>query len=160
MFYILIYLSSFIIPAENHPFFVSVIEAEYFKNENLVGISCKIFTDDLENSLKKSSGQPVDIINGDKDTNRQKMKAFFPQHIKVKVNGKQINYEILGYEIEKDAVFVYLELKATAEPRKFEIETNLLYDLDKSQVNLVHFIKNGERKTQRLTYPNTSAIFE
>jgi hypothetical protein len=158
---ILLYLASFLNPpTEKHPFFVSVIEAEYFKKENMIGISCKIFTDDLETSLKKSSGQPVDIINGDKNANKQKMKAFFPQHIKVKVNGKQINYEVLGYEIEKDAVFVYLELKNTGEPLKFEIETNLLYDLDKSQVNLVHFIKNGDRQTQRLTYPNTSAIFQ
>jgi hypothetical protein len=67
---------------------------------------------------------------------------------------------VLGYEIEKDAVFVYLELKSADEPGKFEIDTDLLYDLDKSQVNLVHFIKNGERQTQRLTYPNTLAIFQ
>lgn len=126
----------------------------------MVGISCKIFNDDLETSLKKFSGQPVDIINGEKNANKQKMASYFPQHLKVKINGKPINYEVLGYENEKDAVFVYLELKGTDEPRKFEIETNLLYELDKSQVNLVHFIKNGERQTQRLTYPNTSAIFE
>lgn len=161
MLHFLLYLASFLNPpAEKHPFFVSVIEAEYFKKENMVGISCKIFTDDLETSLKKFSGQPVDIINGDKHANRQKMIGFFPRHIKVKVNGKLLNYEVLGYEIEKDAVFVFLELKNTGEPLKFEIETNLLYDLDKSQVNLVHFIKNGERQTQRLTYPDTSAIFQ
>jgi hypothetical protein len=143
-----------------HPFFVSVIEAEYFKKENMVGISCKIFTDDLENSLKKSSGQPVDIINGDKNSNRQKMMAFFPKHVKVKINNKAYNYDVLGYEIDKDAAFVFLEIKNTGEPKQFEINTDLLYDLDKSQVNLVHFIKNGERNTQRLTFPNTSAIFE
>jgi hypothetical protein len=160
MLYFLFYLSSFIHPENKHPFFVSVIEAEYYKKENLVGISCKIFNDDLETSLKKFSGQPVDIINGDKNANKQKMASYFPQHITVKLNGKKMKYEVLGYENEKDAVFVYLELKGTGEPKKFEIETNLLYDLDKSQVNLVHFIKNGERQTQRLTYPNTSAIFE
>ncbi|HLO80299.1 MAG TPA: DUF6702 family protein [Chitinophagaceae bacterium] len=160
MLYIILYLFSLIHPAEKHPFFVSVIEAEYYKKQNMVGISCKIFNDDLETSLKKFSGQPVDIINGEKNANKQKMASYFPQHLKVKINGKPINYEVLGYENEKDAVFVYLELKGTDEPRKFEIETNLLYELDKSQVNLVHFIKNGERQTQRLTYPNTSAIFE
>lgn len=152
---LLFFISSFL-----HPFFVSVIEAEYFKKENIVGISCKIFTDDFENVLKKSSGQPVDIINGDKNANRQKMTAFFPKHLKVKVNNKTLNYEVIGYEIEKDAAFVFLEIKNSGDPKKFEIETDLLYDLDKSQVNLVHFIKNGERKTQRLTHPNTSAVFQ
>ncbi|HSF46446.1 MAG TPA: DUF6702 family protein [Chitinophagaceae bacterium] len=155
MLLIIIYLSSFI-----HPFFVSVIEAEYFKKENMVGISCKIFTDDLENSLKKASGQPVDIINGDKNANRQKMMAFFPKYLKVKINNKAYHYEVLGYEIDKDAAFVFLEIRNVGDPRQFEIHTDLLYDLDKSQVNLIHFIKNGERKTQRLTYPNTSAMFE
>ena len=155
MFFLLLYISSFI-----HPFFVSVIEAEYFKKENIVGISCKIFTDDLENSLKKSSGQPVDIINGDKNSNRQKMMAFFPKHVKVKINNRAYNYEVLGYEIDKDAAFVFLEIRNSGEPKQFEINTDLLYDMDKSQVNLIHFIKNGERNTQRLTFPNTSAIFE
>jgi hypothetical protein len=155
MLSILLFISSLV-----HPFFVSVIEAEYFKKENMVGISCKIFTDDLENALKKSSGQPVDIIKGDKTTNRQKMMAFFPKHVKVKINNKAYNYEVLGYEIDKDAAFVFLEIKNVGEPKQFEINTDLLYDLDKSQVNLIHFIKNGERNTQRLTYPTTSAIFE
>jgi hypothetical protein len=155
MLSILLFISSLV-----HPFFVSVIEAEYFKKENLVGISCKIFTDDLENALKKSSGQPVDIIKGDKTTNRQKMMAFFPKHVKVKINNKAYNYEVLGYEIDKDAAFVFLEIKNVGEPKQFEINTDLLYELDKSQVNLIHFIKNGERNTQRLTYPSTSAIFE
>lgn len=143
-----------------HPFFVSVIEAEYFRKENLVGISCKIFNDDLETALKKESGTPVDILNGDKTSNLQKMKPFFSKHLQVKINKKLFNFELLGYETEKEATFVYLELKDTGDPLQVEMVTDLLYDLDKSQVNLIHFIKNGERQSQKLTFPKTQALFD
>jgi hypothetical protein len=143
-----------------HPFFVSVIEAEYFRKENLVGISCKIFNDDLETALKKESGMPVDILNGDKTSNLQKMKPFFSKHLQVKINKKVFNFALLGYETEKEATFVYLELKDTGDPLHVEMVTDLLYELDKSQVNLIHFIKDGIRQSQKLTFPKTQALFD
>lgn len=151
-----------LLPAKinHHPFFVSVIEAEYFKKENLVGISCKVFNDDLENALKKESGTPVDVLGGDKNSNLKKIKPYFQKHLQVKVNNRLMTYEVLGYETEKEATFIFLELKETGEPQQFDIITDLLYDLDKSQVNLVHFIRNGQRQSQRLTYPKTQASFE
>jgi hypothetical protein len=143
-----------------HPFFVSVIEAEYFRKENLVGISCKIFNDDLETALKKESGKAVDVLHGDKTSNLNMMKPFFAKHLQVKINKKLFSFELLGYETEKEATFVYLELKDTGDPLHVEMITDLLYELDKSQVNLIHFIKNGDRQTQKLTFPKTQALFE
>jgi hypothetical protein len=145
---------------ERHPFFVSVIEAEYFNKENLIGISCKVYNDDLENVLKKESGTAVDILGGDKDTNLKKLKPYFQKHLQVKVNNRLMSMDVLGYETEKEATFIFLELKETGDPRKFEITTDLLYERDQSQVNLVHFIRNGQRLSQRLTYPKTQASFE
>ncbi len=144
----------------HHPFFVSVIEAEYYRKENLIGISCKIFNEDLEQTLKKHSGTPIDIIKGDKNANVEKMKSYFFQHFQVKVNNKTRAYHVLGYTVEKEACFVFLEIKDSGDPQKIEFTTDLLYDLDKSQVNLVHFIRNGERQTQKLDFPNTQAVFE
>lgn len=144
----------------HHPFFVSVIEAEYFRKENMIGISCKVFNDDLENALKKESGSPVDILSGEKSSNLQKMKPFFSKHLRIKINSKPLNFEVLGYETDKEATFVFLELKNTGDPVRVEMITDLLYDLDKSQVNLIHFIKNGERQTQKLSFPKTQAFFE
>jgi hypothetical protein len=144
----------------HHPFFVSVIEAEYFRKENMIGISCKIFNDDLENALKNESGTAVDILGGDKETNLRKMRPFFSKHLQVKVNNKPLNFEVLGYETEKEATFVFLELKNTGDPFRVEITTDLLYELDKSQVNLIHFIKNSDRQTEKLSFPKTRALFE
>lgn len=143
-----------------HPFFLSVYEVAYIKAEDAVGISCKIFPDDLEKTLKKSSGQNVDIIGGNKTANISLLANYFSKHLQVRVNDKNYPFRVVGYELEGEAIFVYLECKGTGEPKKLEFITDMLYDLDRSQINLIHFIHKGERRTQRLSFPETRAVFE
>jgi hypothetical protein len=143
-----------------HPFFLSVYEVAYIKADNAVGISCKIFPDDLENTLKKSTGRNVDIIGGNKAANISLLTSYFSKHLQIRVNDKDQTFTVVGYEPEGEAIFVYLECKDTGEPRKLEFITDMLYELDRSQINLIHFIHKGERRTQRLTYPDTKAVFE
>jgi hypothetical protein len=46
-----------------HPYYMSVTEFEYKPAEKEVQVSCKIFTDDLEATLKKEYKRKVDILN-------------------------------------------------------------------------------------------------
>ena len=52
--------------AFNHPFYVSVTEVEYSSKTKEVGISVKVFPDDLEESLRKFNGNKYDVVQGDK----------------------------------------------------------------------------------------------
>ena len=45
-----------------HPFFVSVTEIEYLSKEKVLGVSCKVFNDDLETTLKTATVAQVDIL--------------------------------------------------------------------------------------------------
>lgn len=143
-----------------HPFYVSVTEIEYIEKDRLLGISTKIFYDDLEKTLKNSSGREVDILNGDRKQNLAHITAYFTRHFSLKGDATQISYTVIGYEIEADAVFVYLEAAVSALPARLTVNTDLLYDLDRSQTNLLHYMINGKRQSHRLNFPNREVVFE
>ncbi len=46
-----------------HPYYMSVTEIEYKPAEKEVQVACKIFTDDLEEALKKEFAKKIDIVN-------------------------------------------------------------------------------------------------
>lgn len=142
-----------------HPFFMSVTEAEYDAKEKNIGISVKVFNDDLEASLKRSSGQKVDILNGEKNTNLKFIQQYFAKHFKLSSDNKILPYSIIGYEKENDVIFVFMEANNVPPIRQLQIDTDLLYDQDKGQINLIHFRQNGKRETQKLTFPDSKAIF-
>ena len=67
----------------------------------------------------------------------------------------------LGFEQEREAVYVYLEIeKAPALIEKVTVETSLLYDLYDDQVNLIHFSTQNKRKSAKLDYPAKAAQLE
>lgn len=142
-----------------HPFFMSVTEAEYDANNKTIGISVKLFNDDLEATLKRHSGQKVDIIQGDKNMNIKHLQHYFTRHFKLSSDKINIPYSILGYEKEQDVIYVFIEAKNVPPIQRIQFETDLLYDHDKGQINLIHFRQNGKRETQRLTYPDSKIVF-
>lgn len=153
--YLLLFIFSWI-----HPFFMSVTEAEYNAKDKSIGISVKIFNDDLEATLKRSTGQKIDILQGEKGTNMKYLQQYFFKHFKLSSENKIISYSLLGYEKEHDVIYVFLEATNVQSIRQLQIETDLLYDHDKGQINLIHFRQNGIRESQKLTYPDNKAIFK
>ncbi len=153
--YLLLYIFFWV-----HPFFMSVTEAEYNAKEKSIGISVKLFNDDLEATLRRNSGQKVDILQGEKATNIKHLQQYFTKHFKLSSENKTINYSILGYEKEDDVVYVFIEALNVPPIRQIQIDTDILYDHDKGQINLIHFRQNGRRESQRLTFPDSKVIFK
>ena len=58
---LLLFISSF--QKVKHPFFVSVIDLNYKQKEHALQISVKLFTNDLEDALKRTTKKKIDILN-------------------------------------------------------------------------------------------------
>jgi hypothetical protein len=142
-----------------HPFFVSVTEIEYLQKEKILGVSCKVFNDDLETALKNASGAPVDIFKGDKTKNNAYLQQYFAKHFTVQTDGSPTALRVIGYEIDGEACFVYLEASLAKRPKQVKVTTDLMYDLNKSQINMIHCLDQGNRQSQKLTYPNREVLF-
>jgi hypothetical protein len=144
-----------------HPFYVSVTEITHNAARKELEVSCRIFADDLENTLKAQYKTSFDII---KPANRQQvekmMADYLSQHLQVTLDGKKVPLHFLGYKIEEDAVWSFLSAENILAPRKVEIVNDLLYRQHPSQINMIHVIVGGNRKSTKLDNPKANAAME
>lgn len=144
-----------------HPFHVSVIEINHNAAEKTLEISCKIFTDDFEKTLARINNTKVDLINPpNKAAMDSLVKKYVLSHLTLKANGKPIiNYTYLGFEHETEAVYSYIEVSNVPSLSKLDISTNIMYDTFDDQMNIMHVVVNGNRKSSKLNYPDKEAAF-
>ena len=128
-----------------HPFFISLTEVRYNSGSKKMELAQKIFWDDLEVALSKEAGVTVDFLKPkDKAKLESQVKAYLLKHTQVWVNGKTVPLTYLGYEVEEDAAWFYLESTATNLPKTVEVQnTLLLRDFD-GQQNIVHVYLNSK----------------
>lgn len=144
-----------------HPFYLSVTEIEYFPKNQRVGISIKLFSDDLENAINENAKVKIDIIKGNKSQNNVLLKTYIQEHFSIAVNGQQKIPAFLGYEIDKDATWIFLELNAqNIAPKLIRIQSDLLYDQHHEQINIFHSVINGIRLSKKLTFPENLCEFK
>lgn len=128
-----------------HPFFISLTEVRYNAGSKKMELAQKIFWDDLEGALSKEAGVTVDFLKPkDKAKLESQVKAYLLKHTQVWVNGKLVPLTYLGYEVEEDAAWFYLESTVTTTPKTVEVQnTLLLRDFD-GQQNIVHVYLNSK----------------
>jgi hypothetical protein len=137
-----------------HPYYVSVTELEWNASEKEVQVSCKLFTDDFEESLKQA-GKAVDLVKGDRTRNQAGIEGYLRKHFVLKINGKLVPLTLAGYENDQEATWVYLQGPFAAMPSEMDINNSLLYETKKEQVNIVHLKAGDQRKSFRLVNPDT-----
>ncbi|HLA52030.1 MAG TPA: DUF6702 family protein, partial [Flavitalea sp.] len=129
----------------------------YNDQSHNIEISCKIFTDDLEQALGKKSGHPPHIGPTRDAAVNAEIAAYLSAHLGVSFDGKKVPMKFLGYELEKEAVWSYLEGPVTRAPSSAEIDNSILFDSFDQQINLVHITVKGERKSTKLVNPESRA---
>ncbi len=144
-----------------HPYHVSVVEINHNSAEKTMEITCKLFTDDFESILSRSSNNvKVDLINSpDKSKMDSLVKKYVLSHLAIKVNDKPVYLDYLGYENDQEAVYSYIEGAAIPAINKLEITNSLLYDLFDDQIGIIHIIVNGKRQSLKISYPDKTAVF-
>lgn len=143
-----------------HPFYVSVTEINHNARTQAIEISCRMFYDDLEHVLEKQYKVQLDIIKpANKEQLKQLMSDYVHKHLIVKVDGKVLNPAFLGYEIQEDGAWAYLEAKGISKVQKIEVRDDLLYSEHAEQINMLHITAKGERKSTKLDNPETNASF-
>jgi hypothetical protein len=146
-----------------HPFHVSVVEINHNAAEKTFEISCKIFTDDFEKVLAQNYPQAahrkIDLINPpDKKAMDTLVKKYISAHLSIVADGRPVQLTYLGFERENEAVYSYVQADHLPSVKKIEITNKLMYDLFTDQVNLVHVVVGGNRKSTKLDYPASVAV--
>lgn len=155
--YFLFLLAIPLLTGSTHPFFVSITDLEYSSKTKELGIATKFFPDDLEEALRKFSGKKYDIVAGEKKSTGDAINSYFTRHVQVLINGKPRQLGFLGYEIEKEVVWVYYNATKVAGVKSIEVISTLMYDYKAEQTNIIHIKMDEKRQSFKLNAPDQSA---
>jgi hypothetical protein len=153
LFVCLLSFSSF--TKEKHPYHVGSVEINYNSKSKTFEVTGRFFLDDLENGLSKKYGKPFHFNDSKYKTQlNEALKNYSSEYFKLKTDNQFLKINYVGYEEDSESVNVFLESEKVENPKKVEAAVSFLYNLFDDQINLVHIIVNGNRKSEKLTYPN------
>ena len=145
-----------------HPLYISVTEINHNAADKNLEISCKIFADDFEKTLASVYNKKTDLSSPkDKAEADKLVTEYIKTHLVIKLDGKPVTLEYVGYENENEAVWSYFQVPNVAKaPKKIEITNSILFETYDKEINLMHVSVGGNRKSTRLNYPDKDAKFE
>jgi hypothetical protein len=144
-----------------HPIYVSVTEIEHNAKEKTLEISCKIFTDDFEKTLRQQYNTHIDLLNPKEKAAMEKfVSEYVSKHLIIKADGKTAALQYLGYQQQEEGIVSFYQVNNIASVKKLEITDNILFEYKKEQISIIHTIVNGNRKSTKLTNPEDKASFE
>ncbi|MGZ3756638.1 MAG: DUF6702 family protein [Mucilaginibacter sp.] len=138
-----------------HPIHVSTTEVNYNGQDNKLEVTCTLFVDDFELGLEKQYHSKADLQKPALHTAMDVLvKNYLHDHLQIKNGNSTTSLNYLGFEINKEAVNIYLESDKTQTPKKIGIEVSLLHNIFTDQINIVHISVGGIRKSGKLEYPD------
>lgn len=144
-----------------HPFYVTVTEIEHNAKAQTLEISCKIFTDDFEHTLRNNYKGKIDLIYPQNaEAVSLIVKDYIKKHLKINVNGVVAEMSFIGYENKDDGIVSYFECEKIKTVKTIEITNNLLYDYKPEQISIIHVTVNGKRQSTKLVNPEEKALLE
>jgi hypothetical protein len=141
-----------------HPFYISVTEIRSDAKQQTLNVSCRMFTDDLQEALFKLYGYKADLEKQNVQHNAW-LQKYIAERLQIKMAGSPVVFRLVGYENEEEATWCYLEASSFPGDGPAEVHDRLLYDFLPEQTNLVHFYRNGQRSSFKLVNPEERAFF-
>lgn len=153
----LAFLSSF--KSFKHPYYLSVVDIKY-KAPSLE-ISVRMFTNDLEEALSKTTANKIDLINpSDKPATDSILSNYIKQRLYISTSGKRKTLSYIGFEREEDSIWSYFEIKnIKVSPKQLDINAKILYDSFPSETIIIHCEVNGVKKSSKIMNPESVTHF-
>lgn len=133
-----------------HPFHISICDVEYSKKDQSLQITTRIFQDDFELNLKGSGKIDGFFQHADKQEANDVLTQFFKDHLQLKVDQQPVRVSYLGFEIEENVVWCYLEADQVDALTTVELTYSVLIDTFEDQINLAHIEYKDQVKSLKL----------
>ena len=143
-----------------HPFYVSVIDINHNEKEASLEMSVRTFTSDLETRLDQEYHVKLDLSDP-----KQKAKAeeyinlYIQKKLALTANGVKGKMDFIGFEIQKESVWSYFEVKNVKQLKQLDVFCEILFGIDPQQINIIHAKANGQKKSYELTAPKNRTQF-
>ena len=142
-------------PKSFHPIHVSTSNIEYNSKDNKLEVICTVYTDDFEAALAKQYHAKTDLNKAEMHAAMDALlKEYIAANLKISADNAPVKLNYIGFEINREATDVYLESDKLPQVKKVDVDASLLYNLFDDEINIVHIIVNGVRKSEKVNYPD------
>lgn len=138
-----------------HPYHVGSLETNYNSKSKTFEITGRFYLDDLEHALNQKYSTSMHF--GEEKYKSQLndyLKKYCAENLRMKSDNNFLKINYLGFQEDRESVDIFLETEPISTPKKVEVSTSFLYNLFDDQTNIIHIIVNGNRKSDKLIYPN------
>ncbi len=131
-----------------HPIHVGICELHHNKKNSSIELTFKLFTDDVEKAIEKSTGKKILLGNPKESPEaKQLIGNYVVQHFLAKNHNNAIKLGYLGFEQDNDQLFIYFEGAVKGKPDKLEFIFNPLTEVYEDQSNIMHMTVMGTKKS-------------
>jgi len=143
-----------------HPLHVSIMQMDHNVEGEKLEITLKTFVDDFELGLKNSTNKKVflnEMLNT--DSSHIIIQKYIRKMISYKINEEPVKLNWIGWEIDKDEVFIFYEIDLPKKIKSIEVKNEILMEEYTDQANIVHLKFKGENKSFLLEGIETNKSF-
>ncbi|MCB0762555.1 MAG: hypothetical protein KDC12_13595 [Flavobacteriales bacterium] len=136
-----------------HKYYVSSTRMEFNPQSGSFEITMKIFTDDLERTLRSTFDDELQMELGvaSRELNYH-MEDYLRQHFEVIFDDVPTTWSYVGMEVEMDRTFIYLELPRLLPFSEMKVRNTCLFDSFEKQSNIIDIVYQGKSK-KLVLYP-------
>ncbi len=128
-----------------HPYHVSVCDITYDSVNQSYQITHRFYADDLEMSLEYFSRRQIDVY-ADSALLSKLIPQYLTNNFQLSQENEALVYGYLGYELEDDVVWCYLEVCNIPQPVGLEVRNKVFTTAFDDQQNILHFkLPNGKQ---------------
>jgi len=157
---------SFLLPGSNeknkarHPLYIAVAQIDYNNSDKFATLLCKTFSDDLGLALEKRYSRKQNIGTADNATILSETADYINSHLQVSINGKVAKITFVKLTREENTVSVNFKIENITDIKRVEVTDTIFYELYDKQIHIVYITVNGNRKSNRITNPQSKVAFD
>jgi hypothetical protein len=100
------------------------------------------------------------VVQGDKKIIGPALDKYIKQHMRIQLNGSVKSYQWMGYEIDKESIWIYFSIANQPGVRSIEVQSDLMYAYKQEQTNIIHIQLDEKRASFRLMAPENKAVLK
>ena len=146
----------------NHDYYFSSTTIEHDNHNKSLEITSTYYTDDLEKAVEKQYN--IELHLGTKKEHKEAdmyINQYFKENFKLVIDGKEVEYEYIGKEIEIEKTYNYIEIMDIPSLKKINIESRMLFNIARTLENIFKVKNNNTTKSITLYYkrPKGDIVF-
>jgi len=144
-----------------HPIHIGVTQLDYDRPTQALQITHKLFVDDFEDELEKKYQVRLNLGTATENPKADEyIIKYLSSHFGLSVNGDDATISWVGKEIEKEAIWIYMEISKVKKIKSLEVRHEVMLEAFDDQRNLVHFKYEDFKKSVSCKHKQSTALIE